>query len=41
MIPWLLPAKKAAPLYERLLREIKALERLAIACGRKIRPRKQ
>lgn len=41
MIPWLLSPKKAAPIYAKLLREMQWLERLAIACGRKIRPRKQ
>ena len=38
---WLLPAKKAAPLYERAMRQIRELERLAKAAGWKIRPRKQ
>lgn len=36
--PWFLPAKEAAVYYAAKLREMRWLERLAKACGRRIRP---
>ena len=36
--PWLLPMDQARPLYAKLLEQIKRLEALAKAAGRRIRP---